>query len=99
MRLRASTSGEQFPDGSILLLGCCRGRVSQGRATGAIASASLPAERNLIDRYAAALSNAGPIAQSLSGMMSVAGLWAAATTPLAVDFLTFVADSESDAAA
>lgn len=55
--------------------------------------------KDLIDRYASALSGAGLIAQSLSGMMSEAGLWAAATTPLAADFLAFVADPESDVTA
>jgi hypothetical protein len=30
--------------------------------------------------------------------MSEAGLWAAATTPLAADFLAFIADPEGDAA-
>ena len=59
----------------------------------------LASRKDLIDRYAAALSDAGLIAQSLSGMMSEAGLWAAATTPLAADFLAFVADPEGDAAA
>jgi hypothetical protein len=58
----------------------------------------LASRKDLIDRYAAALSNAGLIAQSLSGLMSEAGLWAAATTPLAADFLAFVADPEGDAA-
>ena len=58
----------------------------------------LASRKDLIDRYAAALSNAGLIAQSLSGLMSEAGLWAAATTPLAADFLAFVADPQGDAA-
>jgi hypothetical protein len=58
----------------------------------------LASRKDLIDRYAAALGNAGLIAQSLSGMMSEAGLWAAATTPLAAEFLAFVADPENDSA-
>ncbi len=59
----------------------------------------LSSRKDLIDRYAAALSSAGLIAQSLNGMMTEAGLWASATTPLAIDFLAFVADPESDAIA
>ncbi|GAA2564604.1 hypothetical protein GCM10010435_41270 [Winogradskya consettensis] len=58
----------------------------------------LASRKDLIDRYAAALGNAGLIAQSLSGVMSEAGLWAAATTPLAADFLAFVADPEGNGA-
>ncbi|GIE36084.1 hypothetical protein Ait01nite_091290 [Actinoplanes italicus] len=58
----------------------------------------LASRKDLIDRYAAALSSSGLIAQSLSGVMSAAGLWAAATTPLASEFLAFISDPETDEA-
>lgn len=79
-----------------------RPSVMMGGSMSVIIESGMPElanRKDLIDRYAAALSRTGLIGQSLSGMMSETGLWAAATTPLAVDFLAFVADPESDVAA
>ena len=64
----------------------------------AIIEAGMPelaGRTDLITRYGAALTTAGLIGQTLSGMMTANGLWAAATTPLGEEFLTFVADPES----
>ena len=64
----------------------------------AIIEAGMPEladRRDLIDRYAGALTGAGLINQSLTGMMTENGLWAAATTPLGAEFLAFVTDPES----
>ncbi|MEH1014663.1 hypothetical protein V6U90_16320 [Micromonospora sp. CPCC 206060] len=57
----------------------------------------LAGRRDLIDRYAGALTTTGLINQSLTGMMTENGLWAPATTPLGVEFLAFIADPESKA--
>lgn len=71
--------------------------ISTGPKT-AIIEAGMPelaGRRDLIDRYAGALTNAGLVNQSFSGIMSANGLWGPATTPLGVEFLAFVADPES----
>lgn len=55
--------------------------------------------KDLMDRYAGALTGAGLVSQSLSGMMTERGLWAASTTPIGAEFLAFVADPETAAQA
>ncbi|AVT30238.1 hypothetical protein C6361_12855 [Plantactinospora sp. BC1] len=64
----------------------------------AIIEAGMPelgGRQDLIDRYAAALTNAGLVGQSLSGIMTQGGLWGVATTPLGTEFLTFITDPEN----
>jgi hypothetical protein len=64
----------------------------------AIIEAGMPelaGRRDLIDRYAGPLTTAGLINQALTGMLSSSGLWASGTTPLAAEFLAFIADPES----
>lgn len=63
-----------------------------------IGMSELGGRRDLITRYAGALADAGLVNQSLSGVMTAGGLWAVATTPLATEFLDFVADPESNEA-
>ncbi|MEV0269208.1 hypothetical protein AB0H43_10555 [Hamadaea sp. NPDC050747] len=53
----------------------------------------LAGRRDLIDRYAGALTSFGLISQSLSGMMTENGLWASAITSLGRELLSFIADS------
>lgn len=77
--------------------GMPRPGISMGPKT-AIIEAGMPelaGRRDLIDRYAGALTTAGLINQSLSGIMSAGGLWVPATTPLGIEFLAFIADPES----
>ncbi|MFI5489198.1 hypothetical protein [Micromonospora echinaurantiaca] len=77
--------------------GIPRPNFSMGPKTGIIEAGmpELAGRRDLIERYAGALSTAGLINQSLNGIMSESGLWVPATTPLATEFLAFVADPES----
>ncbi|PZG01481.1 hypothetical protein C1I99_07110 [Micromonospora deserti] len=77
--------------------GMPRPGISMGPKT-AIIEAGMPelaGRRDLIDRYAGALTVAGLINQSISGIMSAGGLWVPATAPLGIEFLAFVADPES----
>jgi hypothetical protein len=85
------------PPGWFSRYGISRPNISAGPKT-AIIEAGMPelaGRRDLIDRYAGALTGTGLINQALTGMMTESGLWAIATTPLGIEFLAFVADPES----
>jgi hypothetical protein len=55
----------------------------------------LAGRKDLIDRYAGALTNAGLINQAIGGIMTQNGIWAKATTSLGSEFLAFVANPQS----
>lgn len=77
--------------------GIARPNIYMGPKIGIIEAGmpELSGRRDLIDRYAGALTTAGLINQSLAAVMTENGLWVPATTPLGTEFLAFIADPES----
>jgi hypothetical protein len=85
------------PPGWFESQGIVRPTINTGPKT-AIIEAGMPelgGRRDLIDRYGGALTTAGLVSQALTGLMTQNGLWAGATTPLAAEFLAFIADPET----
>ncbi len=76
--------------------GIARPNIFSGPKT-AIIEAGMPelaGRSDLTSRFAGALQNAELINQSVTGLMTEAGLWAPSTTRLGREFLLFIADPE-----
>ncbi|GAA2662242.1 hypothetical protein [Paractinoplanes durhamensis] len=79
--------------------GMARPNISRGSRAHVIEAGmpDLAGRQDLIMRYAAALTTAGVIDQSVTTMMTSGGVWGSGATPLGVDFLEFIAEPRSEA--